>query len=161
MQRVLSADGNCAQPLASSSRALSSSAVQVAGRADHHIRCRAAAGRGDIEARHPAGRACEAEGGGVEAEPTVPVTSEILAHAATSGVLCAPRVRQDACCSVGKIAAARLAPQYAVSTISSALQATVQPSALQSARTTRIDEAGLGGPAGPCGPCCPCGPCGP
>jgi hypothetical protein len=70
-----------------------------------------------------------------EAEP---YGGGIFTHAATTGLLAGTGLRQVAARSVGMTAALRLAPQYAVSSISSSAHCTVQAAASQFARTIRM-----------------------
>src|SRR5215216_3871210 len=111
VQCVFSVGANSVHRLVSSSWALCSSAVQVPGVAP----ITSAAPR-QLDAMSklgtpPAAR-CEVEGRAGVTVLVVPVVSaEIFAQAAMSGLLCVPRVRHDACCSVGKIAGVRRAPQ--------------------------------------------------
>src|SRR5262244_1017200 len=107
VQCVLLAGANSVHRLASSSRAFSSSAVQLRGVAliPSDVPWQVAT-ISNFGMPSPARREGDVRGrvAGV-ADPVV--SAGTFAQAAMSGVLCAPRVRQDACFSVGKIAASR------------------------------------------------------
>src|SRR5262245_14951386 len=110
VQCVFLAGANSAHRLASWSRAISSSVVQLRGEppvaTDVPRQLDAISNFGTP----PAAR--EFDGWGRVAGVADPVVSAgTFAQAAMSGVLWVPRVRQDACCSVSKVAAARCGPQ--------------------------------------------------
>src|SRR5262245_23901972 len=111
VQCVLLSGANCAHRLPSSSRARSSSTVQVLA-----VVPVASADPRQLDAisnfgTPPAGRR-ELDGRGRVAGVADPVVSAgTFAQAAMSGLLCAPRVRQEACRSVCKVAASRRLPQ--------------------------------------------------
>src|SRR5262245_5361826 len=160
VQCVFSAGLNWVHRLASSSRAFSSSAMQVRGVApiSFAVPRQLAAILKFGKPRAPR-RGTDRWGFvAVLADPVV--STAVFAQAAMIGLLCASRTRQEACRSVGSMAGARRGPQEATRTISSGLQVTEQPSALQLVRRTRSDDAPSAGPS-PGGPGSACGPWGP
>jgi hypothetical protein len=87
-----------------------------------------------------------------------------FAHTAMSELFAAPRPRQVADRSVGKLVGFLVAPHQAVTRTSSASHCTVQFVASQADRTSRTpvaEPAGPERPGGPGGPGSPFGPCGP
>src|SRR5262245_46232706 len=111
VQCALSAGANWVQRRASSPRALSSSAAQVPGASGITSEApRQLAGISNF-GTPPAGPRASARDTPVVVRAAPLTSAETLAQAAIRNSLCAPRTRQDACCSVGNVAGARLGPQ--------------------------------------------------